>query len=202
MDVREVFVADEFELLNPLPYANARQRAQQGLFTRLRHAALRDVESYLSTSGHAAERLTRWTIPGTETERALFALRQMNITIGTLFPDLPGAAEETNLAHMWSTYGSGPGANPPFIAYGSGVNPGDIVEALVNGVTSARTLADTDGNWILWIDQAARGRPNHGSPISFRLNGTDVAATETWRSGGAPTDAPNGVTLLEAPSAS
>ncbi|MEZ4502733.1 MAG: FRG domain-containing protein [Dehalococcoidia bacterium] len=199
MDTRDVFVPDEFERLDPLPYSNARQRAQQGLFTRLTHAVFRDVESYLADRGLAGDHLIRWTIPGTEIDEALFALRQMTITVGTLFPDLAGAAEEVNLANMWSTFGPTPGGTPPFVVFGTDLRQGDVVEVVVGGVTCARATANSQGQWLLYVDEGARGVVRDGVEMGFRLNGEDVGAIrEVWRSGGGPRDPAAGVSLRSA----
>jgi hypothetical protein len=78
-----------------------RQRAQRGLFTRLKSEIFVDVESYLENIG-CAHFLCRIEIPGSEAARALLDLHAMNIHEASLFPDTNGAASQANLQLLWS----------------------------------------------------------------------------------------------------
>ena len=74
-----------------------RQKAQQSIFTFLTHHQYIDLESYL-VSRDLQSYLTRYEIPGEEVGRVLWNLKLMNITYGSLFPDVEGAAIEANTA--------------------------------------------------------------------------------------------------------
>lgn len=88
-------VKEEFEIFISR-YADAgRQKAQSALFTILTHQSIADLESYL-IDRKLIHLLRCYKIPGTRCGEALGSLRQMNITYGTLFPDLDGAAIEAN----------------------------------------------------------------------------------------------------------
>jgi hypothetical protein len=88
-------VSGEFETMADRAMSAYRQKAQQGLFTRLSHSHHIDLLSYLVDRG-IADSLTRYELPGEETGRALHNLRLMNITYGTIYPDIVGAAHEAN----------------------------------------------------------------------------------------------------------
>jgi hypothetical protein len=79
----------EFDCLTSLSGVNYWQKAQRGIFTRLTHQNYRDVASYLEARG-LADALTCFTVPGSQTGKALSDLEDMNITYATLFPDLRG----------------------------------------------------------------------------------------------------------------
>jgi FRG domain len=91
-----IVVEDEFEIFETRVDQAHRQKVQQGVFTYLNHHTCIDLESYLQ-SRNLARYLTRYELPGTEVGRAIWNLRLMNITYGTLFPDLEGAAIEANV---------------------------------------------------------------------------------------------------------
>ena len=91
----DLFREGEFELVAPKSFSNARQRAQRGVFTRLTHDVHYDVASYLADRG-LPDCLSCWEIPGQDALLALSDLNQANITAGTVFPDLQGAAIEAN----------------------------------------------------------------------------------------------------------
>ncbi len=78
-----------------------RQRAQQGLFTRLKSEIFVDIESYLKNMG-CAHCLCRIEVPGSEAAKALLDLYAMNIHEASLFPDPVGAAIQANLQLHWS----------------------------------------------------------------------------------------------------
>lgn len=89
-------VDQNLEILNPRVDVGHRQRAQRGLFTRLRHRKHFDLESYLESLEPEAPPLTKFLVPGSEIPKAVTELRMMNITFATLFPDLEGAALQAN----------------------------------------------------------------------------------------------------------
>jgi len=89
-------VKNQFEFVGPAHQDFYHQIAQQGVFTRLTHGTRYDVESYLWSKdlGHF---LVRYEIDGVEAGKALNDLEMMNITYATLFPDLTGIANESNI---------------------------------------------------------------------------------------------------------
>lgn len=87
---------DEFEIIWARADFAHRQRAQQGVYTRLTHDVYVDVESYLSAKG-LSHYLERYEIPSQEMGKALCDLDLMNINPATMFPDLSGAADRANL---------------------------------------------------------------------------------------------------------
>lgn len=97
-------VAGEFEIISSRREAFYRQRAQQGIFTRLRHDLHTDLASYLRSKdvGYYLERIL---VPRAEVGKALSDLRLMNITYASLFPDLDGAARDTNMSEGVSGLG-------------------------------------------------------------------------------------------------
>jgi hypothetical protein len=92
----ELVQKGEFEFVSDRSDAAYRQRAQQGLFTWLKHEKHWDLESYLASRGEQ-DRLRCFVIPGTEMHLAIRDLERMNITFATLFPDLDGAARNANV---------------------------------------------------------------------------------------------------------
>lgn len=100
--VHEIVKEDEFEVFTSRHESAHRQKAQQGLFTRLTHEIHTDVEAYLS-SRNIAHYLGKYTISGQSMGQALADLALMNITPATMFPDLDGAA---SMANLWNTLNS------------------------------------------------------------------------------------------------
>lgn len=76
-----------------------RQRAQVGAFTHLDSDTATDLESYL-TDKDKRHWLVQYVIPAREYKTALGELRLMNITYATMFPDLDGAAVQTNVDNI------------------------------------------------------------------------------------------------------
>lgn len=101
-----VFQKGQFEVLTGRRADAFRQKAQAGLFTFLMNDLTVSMDDFFVRRrlGHL---LRRYEIPGTETRSALASLRQMNITYGTLFPDLDGAAIEANLESIMNTWSLG-----------------------------------------------------------------------------------------------
>lgn len=96
--------------------------------------------------------------------------------------------------------------NPPATFYGSQTpaekHAGHVFEAFVDGVSCGKAVVDATGFWILPIAEDAPCSPTDGDTVSFTHNGDALAATETWRPGGAPADVANGVPdALAAPTA-
>lgn len=98
----KVIVEGEFEVLVSRTAQAHRQKAQQGLFTVLDHKQFLDIESYLEDRD-LDRYLTRFELAGTEVGQALWNLRLMNISYGTLFPDMEGAAVEANMSAALSS---------------------------------------------------------------------------------------------------
>jgi hypothetical protein len=96
-----------------------------------------------------------------------------------------------------STHSDAPA--PPFTAYGLGLEPGDTVAVSIDGTSCGSARADSQGRWLLLIEASAPCAPRAGSPIEFFLNGQRTSRTETWHSGGAPSDPGNGVPLASSP---
>lgn len=95
----ELFQEGECEIITGRKDAFYRQRAQTGLFTRLRHDVHMNMEAYLE-SKNRAHYLERIEVPTMEIGKALNDLRLMNITYATLFPDIDGAARDANLSPL------------------------------------------------------------------------------------------------------
>ena len=93
----DVFIEGEFNLVSPRKDLFHRQKAQNGLFTRLNHDTYLDVETYLASRGldHYLERIE---LDAMEFGKALNDLWLMNISHATLFPDVLGAALSANIA--------------------------------------------------------------------------------------------------------
>lgn len=85
-----------FELLTDRHNAAYRQKAQQGVFTRIKTPEFLDLKSMLQ-SKNLAHHLIRFEIAGHDAVRALRDLELMNINLATLSPDLDGAAAQSNL---------------------------------------------------------------------------------------------------------
>ena len=101
-----LFTDGEFDFVDNTSYNLHRQRAQQGVFTRLEHDAYTDVEGYLDCKG-LGERLERFEIPCRtmlDLSVALSDLERMNIHYGTVFPDPQGAAIQSNMEKHWRMF--------------------------------------------------------------------------------------------------
>ena len=98
-----VVAAREFEVFTFRRSVAARQKAQAGVFTILTHASILDLAEYYVHREKTAL-VRRYEISGTECLKALASLRQMNITCGSLFPDLDGAAIEANIATLMNAF--------------------------------------------------------------------------------------------------
>ena len=81
---------------------------------------------------------------------------------------------------------------PPATFYGT-VNPGETVEAFIGGVLCKTDIANSDGIWIMEIPADAPCSPADGDTVTFKRDGQEMAATETWEPLGRPTDVANGV---------
>jgi hypothetical protein len=74
-----------------------RQKVQQGYFSHLTNPDFTDLETFFLARGRGGA-LTRIALPGRDMRRALLDLRLMNIRPSSLFPDLHGAAHDSNLS--------------------------------------------------------------------------------------------------------
>ena len=87
--------------------------------------------------------------------------------------------------------------NPPATFYGSQSpaekHVGHVFEAFINDVSCGKAVVDATGFWMMQIPEDAPCNPSDGDTVSFTHNGDLLAATETWRPGGAPADVANGV---------
>jgi len=83
-----------------------RQRAQQGVFTRLSQGAYLCLEDYLKSLQPKHPPLLKYLVPGWEASAAIRELRMMNITFATLFPDLTGAVLQANFEMALPTLSS------------------------------------------------------------------------------------------------
>ncbi|HUY93390.1 MAG TPA: FRG domain-containing protein [Pirellulales bacterium] len=87
----------EFELTLKRHVAAYRQKAQQGVFTKIKTPEFLDLEAYLQSKS-LANHLIKFVIAGETAVRALRDLELMNINLATpLSPDLDGAAAQSNL---------------------------------------------------------------------------------------------------------
>ena len=82
--------------------------------------------------------------------------------------------------------------NPPATFYGT-QESGDVVDALIDGVSCGTATAASDGFWMMQIAEDAPCSPSDGDTVNFTSNGDAMEATETWSPGGAPADAADGV---------
>jgi len=96
--VDDLHVPGEFAKITDRNQSAYRQKAQQGLFTRLNHQIHLDVEAYLSSRG-LAHYLAKYEVTGQAMGTALADLVLMNITPATIYPDLDGAA---SMANLWN----------------------------------------------------------------------------------------------------
>ncbi len=102
----DIFIDDEFRLLDTPEFRNARLHAQQGLFTFLTHDVHVDIERYLVSRKHG-NRLEKFVIPGQEAGKALHDLNLMGINNAALFPDITGAALQANMSGTSFNFGIG-----------------------------------------------------------------------------------------------
>lgn len=84
--------------------------------------------------------------------------------------------------------------NPPATMYGT-AKATDKVEALIGGKVCTTATAGSDGFWMMQIPEGGACGAKDGDTISFTLNGSAAAQTETWKAGGAPKAVATGVAL-------
>jgi hypothetical protein len=87
---------EEFEIVRGQPHVGTRQRAQSGVFTRLRSQEHLELSPYLASRG-LIDHLVAYDIPLDASSHALRDMQLMNIMPATLFPDLYGAAWQANI---------------------------------------------------------------------------------------------------------
>ena len=79
--------------------------------------------------------------------------------------------------------------------YGTGLEAGDVVAAMVGDNECATTTVDASGNWVLRVNKTCPAQD--GDTVSFTLNGAMAEQTESWKAGGTPSD-PAGIMLTVA----
>ena len=82
--------------------------------------------------------------------------------------------------------------------FGSGLQEGDVVAALINGVEcGTHTVAAEDGGWwhIVIRSGSCDGGAVEGARITFTVNGNTADQRVTWSDGYVPTDRQNGIVL-------
>ena len=104
----DIEIDGEFEIIAVRKDNFHRQRAQQGVFTRLTHDVHVDLESYLMSRNICGKYLECFEISGQEMGKALSSLKLMNITFASLFPDLDGAAAQANIGSTLTALGMAP----------------------------------------------------------------------------------------------
>ena len=75
-----------------------------------------------------------------------------------------------------------------WVGFGTGIEEGDDVVALIGGVDCSSATADAGGAWELAIEADATCSPTDGVLITFELNGEAANETATWSEGGTPVD--------------
>lgn len=93
---KPIEVPGEMEIVRVQPHLAARQRAQSGLFTRLRSENHLELVPYLASRG-LSDYLVAYDLPMDAASHAMRDLQLMNIMPRTLFPDLYGAAWQANI---------------------------------------------------------------------------------------------------------
>jgi hypothetical protein len=103
----------EFAIIDPISDFVYRQKAQRGLFTCLTHDAYSDIESYFA-SRRIACLLGRYELPASDCDTAFGDLTDMNMTYATLYPDLEGAAIQSNIWPAYMALFPPPGSGSPW----------------------------------------------------------------------------------------
>lgn len=93
------------EILSAKSQINHWQRAQRGHFTRLLNRDFFALDEYLDSVGMDGQ-LTRFSIAGSKSYKALSELDDMNINFATLSPDFRGAVGQANLGFAIKLAGS------------------------------------------------------------------------------------------------
>lgn len=96
------------EFIRPLSDENSRLVNQRGLFSK--GPIIYDLETWMRTflrKDHDSHSLIKITLPYSIREEALFALNRMNINHLSLYPDIIGAANYSNLAMLNQGYEAG-----------------------------------------------------------------------------------------------
>lgn len=90
---------------------------------------------------------------------------------------------------------------PPFRAYGTGLTPGAVVTAHIDGELCSTATVDADGNWVMNVPDGDTCAPVEGDVISFQIDGQATNETAVYQSGGAPANVATGITLTLADAA-
>ena len=78
----------------------------------------------------------------------------------------------------------------PYVAYGSGLAAGQVVEAFVEGASVGRTTADASGRWKIQVEPDSAKSGDH---IVFHVDGTATDKSTIFESGRFPL--PPGIAL-------
>jgi hypothetical protein len=103
VDEPGLFKGDELQWFTTHSSRNHWQKAQRGIFTRLRSDRYLDLEAFLEAE-NKGNRLTCYILPGDHALRALADLDRMNINYATMFPDLSGAALQADIGRAFRQY--------------------------------------------------------------------------------------------------
>lgn len=87
--------------------------------------------------------------------------------------------------------------NPPFAAYGTGLDEGDVVGIWLGDTECATATVSADGNWgPVWLGKTVGSCTfSQGDTIWFQLNGLWAYETEMYVAAGTPADVANGTVL-------
>ena len=85
--------------------------------------------------------------------------------------------------------------SPPATYFGTGMTPGEEVEALIGGESCGTATVTAAGEWVIVVQPGAPCQPSQGADVTFTVNGAPAAESETWRPGGVPADLVAGMTL-------
>ena len=96
-----------------------------------------------------------------------------------------------------ATFGPGSRASAqaalPYVAYGVGLERGQVVEALAHGTAVGRATADGAGRWKMTIEP---GPVANGDEMTFTVDGVETGKTVEFHAGRFP--APPGIALAAA----
>ena len=96
-------VHGNFQLLSDASFFNARQKAQRGVFTKIKDRPWIDFVEYVKMiypNQDKLQMLKAYLIKATEAYKALASLMRMNVQHVSLFPDIHGAVEHANSAYQ------------------------------------------------------------------------------------------------------
>ena len=117
----------------------------------------------------------------------LLAAASASVALLLAAPETASAGPETDLVAA--------ATNVPFVVYGTQGVSGDVVSALVHGVTCGSTVVDATQRWLLLISPDAPCAPRPGDVVTFEVNGIAALESEVWTAGYPPHNVKQGVTL-------